>query len=79
MGPQAGLKVELLGNDTRPLPGYSGVDAALVRQSGFQSPITFSGKSEVRDLPERIRLRVTFEGERKKDIRFSAIYLRTDP
>jgi hypothetical protein len=28
------------------------------------------------DLPERIRVHVTFEGKRNTDIRFSAMYLK---
>ena len=35
----------------------------------------WSGKTEIRDLPARIRIRVTFEGKRRTDIRFSALYL----
>lgn len=72
---EAALRIELLGENEKPLPGYSGTDAAVVRQSGFQIPIVWSGKQEVRGLPEQIRLRVTFEGKRKTEIRFSALYV----
>ncbi|MDZ4286673.1 MAG: hypothetical protein U0984_01875 [Prosthecobacter sp.] len=76
LGDEAALKIELLGPNEQPLAGYSGKTAALVRQSGFQTPIVWGDKTEARDLPERIRLRVTFEGKRNTDIRFSAIYLQ---
>jgi hypothetical protein len=79
LGADAALKVELLGADEMPLPGYSGVDAALVRQSGFQTPVEWNGKTEARNLPERIRVRVIFEGTRNTSIRFSALYVRTIP
>ncbi len=79
LGTEAVVKIELLGDHEQPMPGYSGKDAAMVRRNGFQSPIAWSGKKEVRDLPERIRIRVTFEGKRNTDIRFSAIYLLTEP
>lgn len=75
LGPDAALKIELLDAHETPLPGYSGKDAAMVRQSGFQTPIAWRGQPEVRNLPERIRLRVTFEGKRRTDIRFSALYI----
>ncbi len=75
LGPDAALKVELLGADTRPLPGYSGKDAAMIRQSGFQTPVSWAGKAELSGLPERIRARVTFEGAKKTGIRFSALYI----
>ncbi len=76
LGADAAMKIELLGDEEQPLPGYSGRNAAIVRQSGFQTPVTWNGKAQVRDLPARIRLRVRFEGTRRKDIRFSALYLR---
>ena len=79
LGPQAALKIELLSDNERPLPGYSGPDAALIRTSGFQTPTRWRGKHELAGLPERIRLRVTFEGDRKTNIRFSAIYLQETP
>jgi hypothetical protein len=75
LGPDAALRIELLGADERSLPGYSGPNAAVVRQSGFQTPIDWKDGPEVRDLPARIRLKVAFEGDRKTDIRFSAIYM----
>ena len=79
LGNDAALKIELLGHDEKPLPGYSGKDAAVIRENGFQTPITWSGKDNVSGLPERIRIRVTFERKRNTDIRFSAIYLRSEP
>jgi hypothetical protein len=78
LGAQATLKVELLGDNLRPLPGYAGKDAAVVRQSGFETPIEWAGKRAVRGLPERFRLRVTYAGDRKAGIRFSALYVKAD-
>lgn len=76
LGPQAGLKVELLGADLRPLPGYSGSDAAMVRESGFQTPVSWKGKTQAVDLPDRIRIRVTYDGVAMTDIRFCALYIK---
>ena len=76
LGANAALKIELLGHDLRPLPGYSGNDAARVRQSGFQTPVSWKGKTDIAGLPDRVRVRVTFEGSRRADIRFSALYLQ---
>lgn len=70
LGPDAGLKVELLSANETPLPGY----ASTVRQSGFQTPVRW--EKDGGDLPERVRVRVTFEGRRNTDIRFSALYLK---
>jgi hypothetical protein len=79
LGPAAALKIELLGDNEKPLPGYSGADAAVIRTSGFQTPIPWRGKHELSGLPEKARLRVAFEGDRKSNIRFSAIYVQNGP
>jgi hypothetical protein len=76
LGPQSALKIELLDNHERPLPGFSGKAAAIVRQSGFHTPISWNGQTAIAGLPDRIRLNVTFEGEQKTKIRFSAIYVQ---
>jgi hypothetical protein len=79
LGPDAVLKIELLDDRERPLPGYSGSDAAVIRESGYQTPITWSGKAEARDLPARIHARVVFEGPHNTHIRFSALYIQAAP
>lgn len=68
LGADAALKIELLDHLERPL-GVS----ATVRESGFQTPIAWSG---ARDLPERVRIRVVFEGAKRTGIRFNAIYIQ---
>ena len=45
LGEDAVLKVELLSHEERPLKGYSGADAALITQSGFQTPVAWKGKT----------------------------------
>jgi len=76
LGEQATLKVELLDAALKPLPGLSGDAAAVVKQSGFQTPVTFGGKAEIAGLPDRVRVRITYRGERMKEIRFSALYVQ---
>jgi len=78
LGPDAILKIELLGADTRPLLGYSGKDAAMIRRSGFQTPIVWATQTKIRDLPAKIRARVIFEGVKRTQIRFSALYIRPE-
>jgi len=73
LGADAALRIELLDHLERPLAGYSGKDAALVRTSGFQTPIEWAGAHA---LPERIRIHVVFEGGNRTAIRFSAIYMQ---
>ena len=72
----ARLKIELLDHQLNHLLGYSGSDATLVTSSGFQTPIEWDVQTSPDGLPDRVRLRVTFEGTKKTDIRFNAIYIR---
>jgi hypothetical protein len=58
------------------LSGFSGKDAAIVRQSGFHTPIAWNGQTAIAGLPDHIRLKVSFEGEQKTKIRFSALYVQ---
>ena len=76
LGDEAALKIELLSHNTAPLPEFSGENAAMVRQSGFQTPIAWNGKDRIVGLPDRVRFKVTFAGRKNTDIRFSAMYVR---
>jgi hypothetical protein len=76
LGTEAALRIELLDHLERPIAACAGKNAAVLRESGFQTPIVWDGKSEIKDLPERIKLRVVFEGKRRTDIRFSAVYIQ---
>lgn len=73
LGPEAALRCELLDHLEMPLPGFSGKNAALVRQGGFQSPVSWRSPAA---LPDRIRFHVVFDGKKRSDIRFSAIYIQ---
>ena len=79
LGEKAALRVELQDAQGRPLTGHAGSDAAIVRESGFQTPISWKGKTDVSGLPERVRVRVVYAGERTTDIRVSALYVRPAP
>ena len=73
----AWFKVELLDAHERPLPGYSGEAAALVRKSGFRVPVNWEGKDGISGLDGHVKIRVSFEGDRKQDLGFYALYLST--
>jgi len=77
LGPEAALRIELLDQYERPLPDYSGTNAAIVRHSGFQTPVLWHGEHALQGLPDQVRLRVTFDGPRNTEIRFSALYLQS--
>ncbi len=72
----ANLKIELLNPNTVPIPEFSGKNAAIINTSGFQTPIQWNGKTDRKNLPDRIRIKVTFQGKQKTNIRFSALYVQ---
>ena len=76
LGKKARLRVELLDHLMKPIQGYSREDAAIVEKNGFQTPLVFGGKPKAEGLPKRVRIKTTFEGEKRTGIRFSALYLR---
>jgi hypothetical protein len=66
---EAVLRVEVIDALERPVPGFG----AKTRQSGFQVPLDLG---DLKKLPEKVRLRVLFEGAKRSEIRLSAIYAR---
>jgi hypothetical protein len=76
LGPEASLRIELLDHLERPIAAAAGNHAAVMRESGFQTPIVWDGESEIKHLPDRIKLHVVFEGKKRTGIRFSAIYMK---
>lgn len=75
LGKDAALKFEILTKDERPVPGFSGANAAIVKLSGFQTPILWNGQGELVGLPTEYRIKATFVGEQKEGIKFNAIYV----
>jgi hypothetical protein len=71
LGPEAWLRIEALDHQERPLPGL----VATRRESGFQVPVVWEDPDEA-TIPDRVRFRVTFEGSRRSEIRFHALYLQ---
>lgn len=71
----ATLKSELLDHEMNSLPRYSGRHTAIVPKNGFQIPIVWRSQSLIDKLPNRVRLRVTFDGPRKSKIRFNTLYI----
>lgn len=72
----ASLKIELLDAQLKPLPGYSGKDTATVNVSGFHTPIQWASKDAATGLPDRVRIKATYDGPKKAAIRFSAFYVQ---
>ncbi len=78
LGPDAMLRIEILDHLERPIFACSGKNAAVLQRSGFQTSIEWGGNERVANLPERIKVRVTFLGAKNTAIRFSALYLTSE-
>lgn len=76
LGPHADVRVSLLDGGFRPLPGYSGNDAAVVRVSGLDVPVTWPRGKALPANPGSVRLQIEFGGIRPEDVRLHAAYLR---
>ncbi len=74
LGPEAKLRIELLDEKEQPIPAYVGKNAATIDTNGFQTPIAWNNATQIKNLPDRYRIHVIFEGEKNTDIRFNAIY-----
>jgi hypothetical protein len=75
LGKNGRLRIELLDEGFRPLPGYSGDSAALVETSGFKQPATWSQGAGLPVTDRPVRISVTFEGTRPEDVRLFAVYI----
>jgi hypothetical protein len=74
LGPHSRLRIDVLDEGFGPLPGYSGLDGAMVTQGGLRVPVRWAGRSLAGALG-RVRLHVHFEGVRPEDCRLHALYV----
>lgn len=71
LGSEAKLRIELLDHHEQPIHQSS----CMIEKSGYQVPVTWTTPGA---LPDRTRLKITFEGKQRTDIRLSAIYVRSE-
>jgi len=76
LGPHAQLRVSLLDAGFRPVPGFSGADAAIVQENGFEVPVRWTGGAALPSGRGALRIQCEFIGVRPEDIRLHAAYLR---
>jgi hypothetical protein len=73
-GPHAELRVEVLDEQFRPLPGLSGDACVPVTENGLRQPVVWASHDTV-PQDAAFRLQVTMAGVRPEDVRLYAIYL----
>ena len=69
------LKVEILDEQFRPLPGYSGEDCIPLSESGLRQPIAWRSRSSLEKWDHPIRVNVSWEGSRPEDAYVYTVYL----
>jgi hypothetical protein len=74
LGPHSQLRIGLMDAGFRPVPGYSGDDAAVMAADGFRFPLRWRAGDTLPDAGP-YRIHVQFEGIRPEDCRLHAIYV----
>ena len=75
LGEHTRLRVSLVDAGFRPIPGYSGDQAAVVAENGFEVPLRWAAAETLSPDLGRVRLDVLFDGVRPEDGRLHAVYL----
>lgn len=69
------LRISLLDEGFRPIPGFSGNDAAVLPQDGLRLPVSWKGGDSLLPAQGLVRLQVDFGGTRPEDGALHAIYV----
>lgn len=69
------LTVEILDEQFRKLPGYSGEDCVHVKESGLRQPVRWRNKTALEEVDHPVRIRVNYEGKSSGEIRVYAVYV----
>ena len=77
LGEKATLRIAILDTQEHPLAPFADSNAAIVREDGYRTRADFSAELNQDNLPQSIRLRVSFEGQESQQIQLYALYLRT--
>lgn len=75
LSPEAWLQVELVDEFERPIPGWGREGGGRIASPGVNVPVAWGGREQVGDIEGRLRIRVSFEGPRRGQIRLYALYI----
>jgi hypothetical protein len=75
VGPQSRLRLSLLDELERPVPGYSEADAAVVEGSGLRQPVTWPHGGSIAVVGRPFKIQARLEGPERNAIRLYALYL----
>ena len=69
------LRIELCDSWLRPLSGYSASECIPIAESGTKQPVYWRNHQRLCSFTSPIRIRVIFDGIRREDARFYALYI----
>ena len=72
---QSCLKVEILDQQFRPLPGYSEEACISLTESGLRQPVFWRSKRSLGNLDQPIRIKIAWGGSRPEDAFVYAVYI----
>ena len=72
------LRVEVLDEQMRPVPGYGRADCLPVVEEGLRTRVTWKTKQAVEGFDSPVRLRINWECERLEDVFLYAAYVASD-
>ena len=69
------ISVELLDEQFRPIPGYSGADCVPLENSGLRQVVAWKGKESLETMDGVVRVRINWMGDRPGDARLYSVYV----
>jgi hypothetical protein len=75
LGENADIRVSLLDEGFRPLPGYSEADAVVLKENGFRVPIRWKRGAALPMSQRPIHIHLEYGGVRPEDVHFYALYI----
>jgi hypothetical protein len=75
LGEHTTLRIGLLDEGFRPVPAFSGNDAAVLAESGLRQSIRWPNTAGIPAALGRVRLDIRFEGVRPEDAALHAVYI----
>ena len=69
------VKVEILDDKLRPIPGYSGDACVPITEGGLRQPVSWQGNNVLGQYTHPIRVKVLLNGDRLEEANLYAAYV----
>lgn len=75
LGPDSQLRIELLDEQERPLPGYAERQSAVLTTAGLRVPVSWAAHNAISAMGRPFKIRARLEGPERNGIQVFAFYL----